>query len=72
MSLPESSKLILPSSSVATAVQLLRDCRDGNLKKNWNSMQLKPSDYEELWRYLETKEESLWGYVEDKVQYEGQ
>jgi len=67
MSLPESSKLILPSSSVATAVQLLRDCRDGNLKRNWNSMQLKPSDYEELWRYLETKEESLWGYVEDKV-----
>ena len=60
------SKLL---SNIPAAIQLLKDRRGCTLKGNWNSLQLQPGDYDELWLQLKS-EGGLLGYIEDKVQYE--
>ncbi|KAL9116476.1 MAG: hypothetical protein Q9187_007000 [Circinaria calcarea] len=56
-----------PSSNLPAAIQILKDRRQCILAENWNPIQLRPGDYDELWLQLERKEQDLLRYLEDKV-----
>ena len=59
-----------PSSNILKALQLLKDRRACILDKSWNTIKLRPGEYDELWQLLGNEDEELLGYVEDKIQYE--
>lgn len=67
---PSPKPSLKPPSNITAAFRLLKDRYECVLEDNWNSIQLRPGDYDKLWRYLETEEGDLLGYIEDKVQYE--
>ena len=75
-SLPEPGVIFPPSPvasdeklslGVAGALQLLEDHRGGKLNKAWNTIQLLPGDYDELWWHIE-RDDALFRYVTTKVQ----